>query len=104
MPTKPAKRIHDCKAVANMQPPGPYSLRVTCKVKANEGQTAKLVVATPQGINPAILLLDLIIEGRGAKPADIKAEYKDKNYKGHYRQVSIKYGSEVETCDIEIVV
>lgn len=97
------KHVHDCKATANMMPPGPHSLTVTCKVKANAGQKAKLVPANPPGINPTIILFDLTIEGRGAQPADIDAKYEDKNYKGHFKQASIKYNTEVETCDIKIV-
>lgn len=96
-------KLHDWTATANMMPPGPHSLRVKGKVKGNEGQTVKLVPANPQGINPAILILELTIEGRGGKPGDLDGSYEDKNYKGKYKQVTIRYGSETVTEDVKIV-
>ena len=50
------QRVSNLKAVANLMPPKPYSLRVTCDVMANKGQTAELVKATPQGTSPTILI------------------------------------------------
>jgi hypothetical protein len=97
-------KLHDWKAVANMMPPGPFSLTATGKVKANAGQTVKLVPAKPPGFNPEILILELTIEGRGAQPADLDGKYRDANYKGKYKQVTIRYGSETATVDVEIVV
>jgi hypothetical protein len=96
-------KLHDWTAVADLMPPGPFSLRVTGKVKGNAGQTVKLAPANPQGINPDILILELTIEGRGAQPADLDGEYKDADYKGKYKQVTIRYGSETVTVDVEIV-
>ena len=95
-------RIHDCKATANLQPPGPFSLTVTCKVKMNAGQKAELVPAVPQGINAKILILDLVIHGRGAEPIDQEVKYQDKNYKNQYDQVTIRY--ETEHCTAKVVV
>jgi hypothetical protein len=98
-----ASKLHDWKAVANMMPPGPYSLRVTGKVKAHAGQTVKLAPAEPPGINPTILILELTIAGRGAQPADIVGTYEDKNYKGHFKQVTIRDKTESVTVDIKII-
>jgi hypothetical protein len=95
-------KLHDWKAVANMMPPGPHSLRVTGKVTAHAGQTAKLAPAKP-GINPDILILALTIEGRGAGPADIVGMYEDKNYKGHFKQVTIRDNTDSVTVDVKIV-
>lgn len=97
-------KLHDWEAIADMMPPKPYSLRVTGKVKGNEGQTVELVPAVPQGINPAILILKLTLNGRGGKPADLDGSYKDPNYEGRYKQVTIVYESESVTVDIKIVV
>ncbi len=98
------KKLHDWKAVANMMPPGPFSLNVTGKVKANAGQIVKVVPAEPQGIVKEILILELTIEGRGAQPADLDGKYRDPAYKGQYKQVTVRYGSETVTVDIEVVV
>jgi hypothetical protein len=96
-------RISKLEAIANLMPPGPFSLRVTCQVRANDGQTAELVMATPQGINPKILILDVVVHGRGGKPADIEARYDDRNYNDQYEQVTVRYMSESETVDIQRV-
>ena len=98
-----ANKLHDWKAVADMMPPSPFSLRVTGKVKANAGQTTKIVPAKPPGINPDILILELTIEGRGAQPADIDGKYEDGNYKGNFKQVTIRDKTDSVTVDIEIV-
>jgi hypothetical protein len=98
------KKLHDWKAVADMMPPGPFSLNVTGKVKAHAGQTVKLVPAEPQGISKEILILELTIIGRGAQPADLDGKYRNPDYKGQYKQVTIRYGSETVTVDIKIVV
>ncbi|WP_375414793.1 hypothetical protein [uncultured Bradyrhizobium sp.] len=96
-------KLHDWEAVADMMPPKPFSLRVTGKVKGNEGQTVELAPAVPQGINPEILILELTIQGRGAKPADLDGAYEDPKYDGQYKQVTIRYEAETVTVDIKIV-
>jgi hypothetical protein len=96
-------KLHDWKAVADMMPPGPYSLRVTGKVKAHAGQTVKLAPAEPPGINPEILILELTIEGRGAQPADIDGTYQDRNYKGHFKQVTIRDKTDSVTVKVVII-
>jgi hypothetical protein len=97
-------KLHDWEAIADMMPPKPYQLRVTGKVKGNEGQTTELVPAVPQGFNPKILILKLTILGRGAKPADLDASYEDPDYDGQYKQVTILYEAESVTVDIKVVV
>ncbi len=97
------QRISNLKAVANLMPPKPYSLRVTCDVMANKGQTAELVKATPQGPNPRILILDVVIHGRGGEPASITATYEDRNYDDQYEEVTARSGSESQTVRVERV-
>jgi hypothetical protein len=54
------------KAWQNLQPPGPPRLTVTGEVETtNSNQTPHLSEASPQGINPEILLLDLSITTAG---------------------------------------
>lgn len=96
-------RISDCKAIANLQPPRPFSLRVTCQVQANDGQTAELVPAQPQGINPKILILEVAVHGRGAQPKAIEAAYRDGDYDDQYDQVTVRYLAEGATVDVERV-
>jgi hypothetical protein len=97
------QRISDLKAVANLMPPKPFSLRVSCDVLANKGQTAELVKATPQGINPKILILDVVIHGRGAQPGNISARYEDASYDDQYDEVTARYDSEAQTVKVERV-
>jgi hypothetical protein len=81
--------VSNLEALANLMPPKPFSLRVRCEVAANKGQTAELVKATPQGINPKILLLDVVIHGRGAEPGNIPASYEDADYDDQYDEVTV---------------
>jgi hypothetical protein len=49
----------------NKMPPGPNSLHVVGEVfVGNPGMQAELTIKEPQGINPAILLLDLHVTQR----------------------------------------
>jgi len=72
-------------ALANLKPPAPFSLFVHGKVTVpHPGHLAELRVAEPQGINPRILILDLVIENLpGNWPqvvTQIDAQYHDGAY------------------------
>jgi len=57
----------DWKAWANLQPPGPFSLHVTGKVKLRSGDhTLKLVQVAPDGSDSrSALYLRIIVSGAG---------------------------------------
>jgi hypothetical protein len=59
----PSGKCSGWKAVLNMMPPGPSVLRVTGKcVFPKHGFKVTLKEAVPQGINPAILLLQKTVK------------------------------------------
>src|ERR1700742_3882826 len=61
-PNEAGLGIVSVEAVADMMPPRPYSLRVHSRIEApTPAYTAFLVKAVPQGINPAILILDVVL-------------------------------------------
>jgi hypothetical protein len=102
-------RIKSVIAVANLQPPKPYEFYVRAIVTVpTPGYRAHLKPAVPQGINPRILILDVVLEKLpGIWPqveTDIEAAYRDNNYQGDYRQVTVRYENESKTVDVQIVV
>jgi len=99
--------IVSVEATANLMPPNP-SFRVHARIEApTPGFTAFLTKAVPQGINPAILILDVVLAKRPGTViqvvTEIDADYEDKNYKGRYRQVTVRYGKVSKTAKVEIV-
>lgn len=108
-PKKPAKNpIKSLKAIANLQPPGPFELRVKAKVTVdNPGQRARLEPTVPQGINPRILLLDVIVDQLpGIWPqvqTDTDAIYTDPDYDGDFSKVTVLYGNASRSEDVQIV-
>jgi hypothetical protein len=102
------KRIKSVKAIANMQPPRPYKFRADARVTVgNPGQRARLVPAVPQGINPRILLLNVVVNQLpGVWPqveTDTDANYTDPDYRGSYSQVTVLYDGESKTANVQIV-
>jgi len=96
-------------ATANLMPPGPFHFRVHARIEApTPGFTAFLQKAVPQGINPAILILDVVLVEKPGTVIQvvtpIDADYEDKNYKGRYQQVTVRYGKVSKTAKVEIVV
>ena len=54
--------IVSVEATADLMPPAPFSLRVHSRIEApTPAFTAFLQKAVPQGINPAILILDVVL-------------------------------------------
>jgi hypothetical protein len=105
----PRSRIKSVVAVANLMPPGPFHLHVRARVEVpTPGYRAHLKVAVPQGINPAILILDVVTTKLpGIWPqhvTDIDANYDDNRYTGHYKQVTVRYGRDSKTVNVQIVV
>ena len=90
-------------------PPAPFSLRVHSRIEApTPAFTAFLQKAVPQGINPAILILDVVLVKKPGTVViqvvtEIDADYEDKNYKGKHTQVTVRYGDESKTVDVQIV-
>ena len=102
-------KIKKVVAIANLQPPGPAHFYVVATVQVpSPGYTASLKKAVPQGINPAILLLNVVTKRKlGIWPpvvTDVDARYDDRNYKGKYKQVTVLYGRESTTARVQIVV
>lgn len=101
--------IKSVVAVANLQPPGPFSLHVRARISVpTPGYRAYLKPAVPQGINPKILILDVVLEKLpGIWPqhvVDIDALYDDRHYQREYSDVTVRYGKVIKTVKIQIVV
>jgi hypothetical protein len=100
--------IRNCKAWEDRQGPGGPTLHVTCEVEtSNSNQTPQLKEAVPQGINPAILILDLSITSTGIGNPVMgwkQAKFEKKVSAGQYTSVDIhSNGQSVCTCKVEIV-
>ena len=100
--------IVSVEATADLMPPAPFSLRVHSRIEApTPAFTAFLQKAVPQGINPAILILDVVLVQKPGTViqvvTEIDADYEDKNYKGKHTQVTVRYGDESKTVDVQIV-
>jgi hypothetical protein len=101
--------IKEVSAVADLMPPGPFHFYVVARVQVpSPGYTASLKKAVPQGINPAILIFDVVIKKKPGiwppKVTVIEARYDDKKYRGKYQQVTVRYGKESKTVKVQIVV
>lgn len=89
-------------------PPRPPRLVVEGKGEApTTGWTAELVPAKPQGINPEILILDVVAHAPGGIEAQhvtpIALKYEEKPAR-HYTNVTIRNGAEHFTIKVEITV
>ncbi|HEY0329540.1 MAG TPA: hypothetical protein VGC77_10610 [Rhodopseudomonas sp.] len=87
---------------------GPAELSVSCLVATpTPGFKAKLEEASPQGFNPAILLLNLIVTPPHQRqiqiPGTAGAHYEKSPYKGHYSDVSILNGSQIVTVPVIVI-
>lgn len=92
--------------------PGPGrgpTLHVTGEVKiSNTNQKPRLNEASPQGINPLILILDLKIdsEGVGIEPVNpwAMAKFEKPVTKGQYSDVEIRSdGQTIANCKVKVV-
>ena len=94
------------KAVLNMMPPGPWILRVTGKcLFPKHGYKVTLKEAVPQGINPAILLLQKIVKpptGIVIPMPEVVNVVFTKKTKTKYSKVTILPGG--PTINVQIVV
>jgi hypothetical protein len=102
-------KIKKVIAIENRQPPGPASFYVIATVQVpSPGYTATLKKAVPQGINPAILLLNVVTKKKlGIWPpvvTNVDARFDIKPYKGKFKQVTVLYGSESKTAKVQLVV
>ncbi len=85
----------DWYAWINRMPPGPPSFHVTGTATfPTPGYEAHLEVASPQGINPADLILDLRVSARpGIWPqvvTDVTVRYDVPDYRGSYETVLVR--------------
>jgi hypothetical protein len=92
----PAPETTNWTAVEDRQPPG-VRLKVTGTVTTTRGnQEPQLTKAIPQGINPAILLLDLSIETSGDIGPDVMGkrdvEFNEEIKAGQYTSIDIRFG------------
>ena len=86
----------------------PATLHVTALVGTpTPGYQAKLEPVNPQGFDPAILLLRLILTDPDGpviqNPSTVLARYVDTPYKGHYRAVTILNGSQSVTVPVTVI-
>jgi len=100
--------IVSVEATADLMPPAPFSFRVHSRIEApTPAFTAFLQKAVPQGINPAILILDVVLVKKPGTViqvvTEIDADYEDKNYKGKYTHVTVRYGKVSKTAKVQIV-
>jgi hypothetical protein len=100
--------IVSVEATADLMPPAPFSLRVHSRIEAPmPAFTAFLQKAVPQGINPAILILDVVLVKKPGTViqvvTEIDADYEDKKYRGRHTQVTVRYGDVSKTVDVQIV-
>ncbi len=96
------------KAVENRQPPG-VRLKVTGTVTTTRSnQEPRLTKAVPQGINPAILLLDLSIETSADVGSDVMGkrdvEYNEEIQAGQYTSIDIRFGGKTIKVIDEITI
>ncbi|RCS52969.1 hypothetical protein DTL42_09140 [Bremerella cremea] len=102
-------QTHSWSAIANLQPPAPFSLSVKGKVNVpTPGYRADLKPAVPQGIDPSQLILDLVVtplSGNWTQQlTDLLASYVDPKYGGGLKTVAIHYhGSPVAVIDVQEV-
>lgn len=94
-PAKPPYTSADWNAWVNKMPPGPASFHVTGTVNLpTPGYDAKLVYASPQGINPKELILDLVVTPKsGMFPqviTSVTVRYDKKPYDTAYTGVLIR--------------
>ena len=94
----PTPRTKDWKAIDNKRPPN-STLTVTGLVETpNASSLPVLKRAVPQGINPAILMLNLTIEAIGEPGAEVvdfrPAEYEEDSREKNYEQVDIHWDNE----------
>jgi hypothetical protein len=118
----PVEAKHDCPkknpatvdtsdwyAWMNRMPPGPASFHVTGVVRLpTPGYDVKLVAATPQGINPAILILDLQVAPRpGIWPqvvTSVSARYDQSPAGTAYQSVHVREpDGEAVNIDVDMV-
>lgn len=85
----------DWYAWVNKMPPGPASMHVTGVVQLpTPGFDVSLVPASPQGINPADLILDLVIQPRKGTWPDVitpaSVRFDLSSYSGSFKTVLIR--------------
>jgi hypothetical protein len=87
---------------------GPPRLEVSClAITPTPGYAAELRPMKPQGFNPAILMLQLVLTPPNGPVIEVissvVAHYTQLNYKGHYTDVSIVFGHQVVTVPVHII-
>lgn len=104
-------KTRNWSASIDLMPPGPARLHVTGEVYAsNPGVKPLLTVATSQGINPAILVLDFRLPLGNSKPQDlmiwVRAEYNGDVAPGHVKYTHVEIvaeGKPIKTVPVEEV-
>lgn len=92
----------------NVQPGGPHTFHVRGKVEVNTGGwTATLTPTIPQGFNPLIKMLDLVLTPPGGEAPDvistIEATYDENPALHEYKQAQILHADGQFTIDVKIV-
>ena len=100
-------KTRDWFAWNNLMPPGPFSFYVKGSVEVpNLGVIPKLIYKVPQGINPDILLLNLVLiqlPGKWLQKTDwVNVRYDSVGIDLKYTDVNIFCGDDM-IADIEVV-
>lgn len=93
----------------DMMPPGPPRLIVYGTGEApTTGWTVTLERAEPQGINPDVLILDVVAKAPDGIVAQhvtpVELRFEERPAHNNYAEVAIRYGAEYFTTKIEITV
>ncbi|HKP10597.1 MAG TPA: hypothetical protein VJZ91_00755 [Blastocatellia bacterium] len=93
-PAPGAGKCTGWEAFEDQMPPSPPTLRVSGKCRfPTHGYKVRLKKAVPQGINPAILLLEKIVTPPTGPviqtPETVDVRYQQRVKKGQYKQVTI---------------
>jgi hypothetical protein len=91
----------------NVQPGGPHTFHVKGMIEVNTGGwTATLTPTIPQGINPLIKLLDLVLTPPAGPVSEvistIEATYDENPALHEYKQVQFRLAGEF-TIDVKVV-
>ena len=97
------------QAVMDRQPGSEPKLQVTGQVEVlTTGWTVSLERAHPQGINPRILILDVITHGPHGAAGDVvlklDVQYEEQPPKANYDEVTIRYEHEAFSIKIPVLV
>lgn len=98
----------DWTAIDNQQPPGRSFYVIGTVVVPTTGYTVELKKRSPQGINPAVLMLDLTVKkpsgASGSAITTHNPRYDEAEYTGTYTSVGVYCGeTQIASPEIKVV-